>query len=60
MFSYLVYINCQKDYSKYFRHCGPTQPSHEFTENGQRKRKYPVSGVPMGENDFLMTGQRTR
>jgi len=31
-----------------------TQPSQGFTENGLKKRKYPVSGSSVGENALLM------
>jgi len=30
------------------------QPSLGFTENGPKKRKYPVSGSSLGENALLM------
>jgi len=30
------------------------QPSIEFTGNGQKKRKYPVSSSSVGENTLLM------
>ncbi len=32
-----------------------TQPSLEFTENGPKKRKYPVSGSCVDENALLMS-----
>ncbi len=35
-----------------------TQPSLEFTENGPKKRKYPVSGSCVNENALLMSEVR--
>ncbi len=35
-----------------------TQPSLGFTENGQKKRKYPVSGSCVDENALLMSEVR--
>ncbi len=34
------------------------QPSLGFTENGQKKRKYPVSSSCVDENDLLMSEVR--
>ncbi len=34
------------------------QPSPEFTENGPKKRKYPVSGSCVDENALLMSEVR--
>ncbi len=34
------------------------QPSLGFTENGLKKRKYPVSGSCVDENALLISGQR--
>ncbi len=34
------------------------QPSLEFTENGQKKRKYPMSGSCVDENALLMSEVR--
>ncbi len=34
------------------------QPSLVFTENGPKKRKYPVSGNCVDENALLMSGVR--
>jgi hypothetical protein len=28
----------------------------EFTENGERNKKHPVSGSPVGENSWLVRG----
>ncbi len=51
---------CQTDWSEYFRNYRDlhTQPSLEFTENGPKKRKYPVSGSCMDENVLLMSEVR--
>ncbi len=35
-----------------------TQPSLEFTENGPKNRKYPVSGSCVDENALLMSEVR--
>lgn len=36
----------------------PTQPSLEFTENGPKKRNYPVSDFSLCENTLLMSEVR--
>ncbi len=36
------------------------QPSLGFTENGPKKRKYPVSGSCMDGNDLLMSEVRAK
>ncbi len=39
-------------------HACHAQPSLGFTENGLKKRKYPVSGSCADENDLLMSEVR--
>ncbi len=50
---------CQTDWSEYFTNCRSywdfhSQPSLGFTENGPKKRKYPVSGSCVDENALLI------
>ncbi len=53
---------CQTGWSEYFINCWSTgiftQPSLGFTENGPKKRKYPVSGSCVDENALLMSEVR--
>ncbi len=50
---------CQTGWSEYFKLMiywdFNAQPSLGFTENGQKKRKYPVSGSCVHENALLMS-----
>ncbi len=46
-------------WSEYFKNWDfPAQPSLGFTENGPKKRKYPVSGSCVDENALLMSEVR--
>ncbi len=54
---------CQTGWSEYFKKLliywdFHTQPSLGFTDNGQKKRKYPVSGSFVDQNALLVRGQR--
>ncbi len=54
---------CQTEWSEYLKKLliywdFHAQPSLEFTENGPKKRKYPVSGSCVDENALLMSEVR--